>query len=105
MVRTGLQSLLTDVKNSVNNESKGAWTRLSLGDKLIFLDILLDGPDGFTLLNELASYPDTCKIPIVIVSSLYLKESDLSSYNVVGILSKDSMTPGDILSYAEEYGS
>ena len=73
--------------------------------KLIFLDILLDGPDGFTLLNELASYPDTCKIPIVIVSSLDLKESDLSSYNVVGILSKDSMTPSDILSYAEEYGS
>lgn len=48
MVRTGLQSLLTDVKNSVNNESKGAWTRLSLGDKLIFLDIAYNVKPGET---------------------------------------------------------
>lgn len=70
---------------------------------LIFLDILLDGPDGFTLINELASYSDTARIPIVIVSSLDLNDKDLSSYGVVGILSKDSMLPEELLAYANEY--
>lgn len=70
---------------------------------LIFLDVLLDGPDGFTLTNELASYADTAKIPIVIVSSLDLGDKDLSSYGVVGILSKDSMVPEELLAYANEY--
>lgn len=67
--------------------------------ELIFLDILLDGPDGFTFLNELVSYPDTKNIPIVIVSSLDFSERDLSSYGVVGILNKDTMTPEEIRNY------
>lgn len=70
---------------------------------LIFLDILLDGPDGFTFLNELVSYTDTAKIPIVVVSSLDLGNKDLSEYGVVGILDKDKMTPEEIRSYAEKY--
>lgn len=70
---------------------------------LIFLDILLDGPDGFTLINELASYADTIKIPIVIVSSLDLSDVDLVSYGVVGVLNKESMLPEEILAYANEY--
>ena len=44
---------------------------------MIFLDILLTGPDGFTFLNELISYSDTAKIPIVIVSSLDFSGKDL----------------------------
>lgn len=72
---------------------------------LIFLDILLDGPDGFTFLNELASYTDTANIPIVIVSSLDLSERDLSSYGVVGILNKDNMTPQEVASYANTYAA
>lgn len=67
--------------------------------RLIFLDILLDGPDGFTFLNELVSYSDTQKIPIVIVSSLDFAERDLSDYGVVGILNKDTMTPEEIRTY------
>lgn len=66
---------------------------------LIFLDILLDGPDGFTFLNELASYDDTAKIPIVIISSLDFSGQDLSSYGVVGIISKDTMLPEDVKKY------
>lgn len=57
MVRTGLQPLLTDVKNSVNNESKGAWTRLSLGDKLIFLDIAYNVKPGETQNNLPHKWP------------------------------------------------
>ena len=70
--------------------------------ELIFLDILLDGPDGFTFLNELASYQDTAKIPIVIVTSLDVSNVDLSQYNVVGILSKDNMTPQEIKKYVDQ---
>ena len=71
---------------------------------LIFLDILLDGPDGFTFLNEIMSYEDTKKIPIVIVSSLKFKEQDLLNYGVVGVLDKETMTPEDIKGYVEKYG-
>lgn len=71
--------------------------------ELIFLDIMLDGPDGFTFLNELVSYTDTAKIPIVIVSSLDFDNVDLSIYGVVGVLNKDTMVPEDIKRYAKEY--
>ena len=70
---------------------------------LIFLDVLLDGPDGFTFLNEMVSYVDTAKIPVVIVSSLNFGEKELTEYGVVGVLNKDIMTPEDIFKYAEEY--
>ena len=71
--------------------------------EIIFLDILLNGPDGFTFLNELMSYEDTMKIPVVIVSSLNINNKDLSEYGVVGILNKDTMTPNDIRYYVNEY--
>ena len=71
--------------------------------ELIFLDILLTGPDGFTFLNELISYSDTAKIPVIVVSSLDFSGKDLSIYGVVGKLSKDTMTPAEIRGYADEY--
>lgn len=64
--------------------------------ELIFLDILLDGPDGFTFLNEIGSYSDTAKIPVVIISSLDLKNRPLENYGVVKVLDKTTMTPKDI---------
>lgn len=69
--------------------------------ELIFLDILLDGPDGFALLHELVSYSDTAQIPVVVVSSLDLEKEDLSAYGVVGVLNKASMTPQEIKEYVE----
>lgn len=71
--------------------------------EMIFLDILLDGPDGFTFLNELVSYTDTAKIPVVIISSLDLSDKDLSGYGVVGVLDKAEMVPKDIKRYAGKY--
>ena len=71
--------------------------------KLIFLDILLDGPDGFSFLNEMISYDDTARIPIVVVTSLDLADKDLSVYGVVKILSKDDMTPKDIKNCVKYY--
>lgn len=60
---------------------------------LILLDILLNGPDGFTLLNELMSYSDTAQIPIIIISSLNFAHVDLTHYGVVEVLQKEVMTP------------
>lgn len=60
---------------------------------LILLDVLLNGPDGFTFLNELASYTDTACIPIIVVTSLNLSASELSPYGVQAVLSKETMTP------------
>ena len=70
---------------------------------MVFLDILLDGPDGFSFLNELASYDDTAKIPIVVVSSLNLEKHNLTEYGVVKVLNKDTMTPEDIKRCIDEY--
>lgn len=70
---------------------------------LIFLDILLDGPDGFTFLNELISYTDTGKIPVVVMSSLDFGGRDLSAYGVAGILNKETMLPEEIFSYVKKY--
>ncbi len=69
----------------------------------IFLDVLLNGPDGFTFLNDLMSYSDTAKIPVILVTSLKMERRDLSSYGVVGLLNKDTMTPEDVRRYVEQY--
>ena len=93
-----------------NNETKifsNAIEAMSSIDKnfpdLIFLDILLTGPDGFTFLNEIVSYEDTEKIPIVIISSLDLEKKDLSIYGVVGTLNKDTLTPKEVEKYVTRY--
>lgn len=69
---------------------------------LILLDILLDGPDGFSFLNELASYADTAIIPVIVITSLNLNMHDLSPYGVVNILQKESMTPALVCAAAQE---
>ncbi len=63
---------------------------------LIILDILLNGPDGFTFLNEIISYTDTAKIPVIIVTSLNLSSENLTHYDVRTVLNKETMTPADI---------
>lgn len=70
---------------------------------LIFLDVLLDGPDGFTFLNEMVSYTDTVKIPVVVVSSLDLTQKNLEEYGVVGVLAKEKMYPEEIKEYVSRY--
>lgn len=68
---------------------------------VILLDIALTGPDGFTLLNELASYSDTMRIPVAIITNLDLSGHNLEHYGVFRILSKTTMTPEDIRSAVE----
>lgn len=62
----------------------------------ILLDVLLSGPNGFSFLDELASYHDTARIPVILISSLDLSNRDLTHYGVVQVLNKATMTPEDI---------
>ncbi len=71
---------------------------------LIFLDVLLDGPDGFTLLNEMQSYEDLAKVPVILMTSLDFGGRDLSRYGVVATLNKSEMTPEQISTILEDYG-
>ena len=69
---------------------------------LIILDVLLTGPDGFTLLNELLSYPETSQIPVLLISSLSLGQMSLHAYNVRAILNKETFTPADFVSQVQD---
>ena len=69
---------------------------------LIILDVLLTGPDGFTLLNELLSYPETSRIPVLLISSLNLAKFSLHAYNVRAILNKETFTPADFVNQVQD---
>lgn len=74
-----------------------------LWPQMIFLDELLDGPDGFSLLNELLSWEDTAAIPVVLLCSRDLDCRDVFMYGVMGSLNKETMTPEEIREYAREF--
>ena len=69
---------------------------------LIILDVLLTGPDGFTLLNELLSYPETSQIPVLLISSLNLGQMSLHAYNVRAILNKATFMPADFVNQVQD---
>lgn len=69
---------------------------------LIILDVLLSGPDGFTFLNEIISYPDTSKIPVILITSLHLAKQSLAHYGVRTILNKETMIPVDVQKAVQE---
>ena len=71
--------------------------------EMIFMDVMLSGPDGFTFLNEMMSYEDTMGVPIVIYSEKDFSKVDLKDYGVVGFLDKGTMRPEEIVDYAEKY--
>ncbi|MDR0591623.1 MAG: response regulator [Candidatus Nomurabacteria bacterium] len=69
---------------------------------LIILDIVLDGPSGFALLNELQSYTDTSNVPVIICSSMAEELGELVDNSVCAVLDKVTMTPDDIRAAAQE---
>ena len=71
--------------------------------ELVVMDVMLTGPDGFTFLNEMMSYTDTMKVPVVVVTDVALDAEDLSAYGVVGVLKKDTVTPEEIREYVGRY--
>lgn len=77
----------------------GVSAMATMNEKLpdvVLLDVMLTGPDGFAFLNEMISYPDTAKIPVVLISSLDLSRRNLEHYGVKQVLDKAKMTPEDI---------
>lgn len=99
------------VARAIGEESKifpnaiAAMNEIAAGElpEMIFMEVLLDGPDGVSFLNELVSYDDTAKIPVVIVSGLPFIQQNLEVYGVVGVLNKETMTPEDVKRYVNEY--
>ena len=85
-------------------EANAAFSELSEEElpSLIILDVLLTGPDGFTLLNELLSYPETSQIPVLLTSSLNLGQMSLQAYNVRAILNKETFTPADFVNQVQD---
>lgn len=69
---------------------------------LIILDVLLTGPTGFTLLNEMQSYEDLQKVPVIIVSSVDIAE-DLNEYGVKKVLNKGEMKPKDVIEAVQQW--
>jgi DNA-binding response OmpR family regulator len=71
--------------------------------KLVILDILLTGPTGFAVLNEMRSYPDLMNVPAVIISSVDLGHEVAEKYGVVASFDKGKILPKDILGVVEKY--
>lgn len=65
---------------------------------VIILDVLLTGPNGFTLLHELRSYPDLSTVPVILCSNTieHLSLDDLKPYGIREILNKATMQPDDL---------
>lgn len=70
---------------------------------LVILDILLIGPTGFSILNEMQSYPDLAKVPVIVVSSVDLRAEDLKKYGVKKVFNKSTMYPAELKSAVNHF--
>ena len=70
---------------------------------LVILDVLLTGPTGFAVLNEMRSYPELAEVPVAIISSVKMKDEMAEQYGVVKVYDKGELMPADVISLAEEY--
>lgn len=67
---------------------------------LIIADVLLGDHNSFTLFHELQSYPDTASIPVIVCTTLgkgQFSGAQLSSYGIVEVLDKTTLTPDQLL--------
>ena len=67
---------------------------------VLVLDVLLSGPNAFTLLHELQSHNDLASIPVILCtnSADEIVAEDVAVYGVRHILDKTTMLPGDLVS-------
>jgi two-component system response regulator MprA len=65
----------------------------------LVLDVLLPGPNAFTLLHELRSHADLAGIPVVLCtnSADRIADEDIEAYGVKRVLDKAVMVPGDLV--------
>lgn len=66
---------------------------------VLVLDVLLPGPNAFTLLHELRSHTDLAGIPAILCtnSADHLAEEDTAAYGVQRVLDKTTMRPTDLV--------
>jgi twitching motility two-component system response regulator PilH len=66
---------------------------------LIVLDVLLAGPNAFTLLHELQSHVDLSTIPVILCtnSADQLSGDDIAAYGVKEVLDKATMHPDELV--------
>lgn len=70
---------------------------LAVPDALV-LDVLLVGPNAFTLLHELQSHADLAGIPVILCTNNAegLAEEDVEAYGVARVLDKATMLPEEL---------
>lgn len=66
------------------------------GIDVVVLDILLAVETGVALLNELRSFGDLSKIPVIVCTSSSVTQEDLSPFGVVAVLGKSIMDAQDL---------
>ena len=66
---------------------------------VILLDLLLAGPNAFTLLHELQSHTDLASIPVIMCtnSADQIAMEDLAAYGVLQVLDKATVRPDEIV--------
>lgn len=66
---------------------------------VIVLDLLLAGPNAFTLLHELQSHTDLAGIPVILCtnSADQIANEDIEAYGVRQVLDKATMHPDDVV--------
>lgn len=66
---------------------------------VVVLDVLLAGPNAFTLMHELHSHADLATIPIILCtnSADTLAREDIAAYGVREVLDKATMRPDDLV--------
>lgn len=65
----------------------------------LVVDMLLPGPNIFTLLHEIRSHSDLAAIPVILCtnSSSQFASEDLTAYGIKTVLNKATMHPKDIV--------
>lgn len=66
---------------------------------VLVLDVLLSGPNAFTLLHEIRSYVDLARLPVILCTNTAdsLTSEDVRAYGVTSILNKATMKPTDLV--------
>jgi CheY-like chemotaxis protein len=65
----------------------------------LVLDLLLAGPNAFTLLHELRSHSDLAAIPVILctANAEAIASEDIAAYGVRQVLDKATMLPHDLI--------
>ena len=66
------------------------------GIDVVVLDMLLAVETGAALLNEMRSFGDLSRIPVIVCTGSDVTQEDLSSFGVVAVLDKSIMDAQDL---------